>query len=286
MDEEFSVVFLHNIIDDTVESVIHIKPTNGQSTLIDGFDELYLVIVKERSEKIKIKNILHNSSNIQIRWVDQLYFTHIIENRFHRRFVQWALQGKVLYDKKHYMKQVRDRFFTYPSTFHSRTICVEFTRFLRHYLEAKEYVSQEQILDAYNSMFCALHHWARLAVIEAGEVPETVVWQQVSQIDYSIFKLYEELITTNDPLVKRIELLLLASEFSVISKMGECSAFLLNIMRERKEPWSVDELLHHPEFYGVQFDLILLLEKLSKRSLLKEVLVEKEYGIEKKYTVE
>ncbi|MED0673446.1 nucleotidyltransferase-like protein [Aneurinibacillus aneurinilyticus] len=286
MDEGFSDTFLHNIVDDTVESVIHIKPTNGQSALIDGFDELYLVIVKEESEKLKIRNVLHNSLNIQIRWVNQLYFTHIIENRFHRRFVQWTLQGAVLYDRNNYIKQVRDRFFTYPSAFHSRNICVEFTRFLRHYLEAREHVSQGQIFDAYNSMFYALHHWARLAVIEAGKVPETVVWQQVSEIDYSIFKLYEELITTDDPLVKRIELLLLASEFSVISKMGECSAFLLNIMRTKEGAWSVDELLHHPKFYGVQFDLILLLEKLSKRSLLREVFVESEYGMEKKYIVE
>jgi hypothetical protein len=285
MDDVFSASFSREIADNMVESVIQVKPVNRQSTLIDGFDELYLIIRKDLHEKVRIKNILHNSANIQIRWVDQQYFAHIIENRFHRRFVQWALQGTVLHDQNGYMEQVRDKFLTYPSTFHRRTICIEFTRFLRHYLEAKEYLGQGQLMDAYNSMFRALHHWARLAVIEAGEVPETVVWQQVSQIDYSIFKLYEELITTTDPLEKRIELLLLASEFSVISKMEECSRFLLDIMRTRREPWSINELLHHPEFQGVQFDLILLLEKLAQRSLLKEVPVESEYGIEKKYSI-
>ncbi|MBN6187926.1 hypothetical protein JQN58_13600 [Aneurinibacillus sp. BA2021] len=284
MEDGFSTSFLSRLIENEVESIVQVKPDGQHTTLIDGFDELYVVVVKEIRDKVRIKNILHNGFNIQVRWIDQQYFTHIIENRFHRRFVQWTLQGIILYDKDDYITEVRNKFSTYPSAFHSRTICVEFTHFLRHYLEAKEYLSKNQVFDAYNSMFRALHHWARLAVIEGGEVPETVVWQQVSKIDYSIFKLYEELITTNDPLEKRIELLLLASEFSVISKMAECSRFLFDIMRTKDEPWSVNELVHHPEFNGVQFDLILLLEKLAKRSLLKEVAVETEYGIEKKYS--
>lgn len=285
MDDAFSTSFLLELMDNEAESLVRVQSNGQKSTLIDGFDELYLVVVKEMREKIRVMNLLHNAANIQVRWVDQQYFAHIIENRFHRRFVQWALQGEVLYDKNNYIAQVRSKFSNSPSAFHRRTICVEFTRFLRHYLEAKEHLSEEQVFDAYNSMFRALHHWARLAVIEAGQVPETVVWEQVSKIDYSIFKLYEELITTNDPLEKRIELLLLASEFSVISKMAECSGFLFDIMRTKEEPWSVNELLHHPEFDGVQFDLILLLEKLVKRSLLKEVPVESEYGIEKKYSI-
>jgi hypothetical protein len=285
MDDVFSTSFFKSILSDNVESVVQVRPINRQSSFIDGFDELYLVIIEKLNEKVQVKNILHDTSNIQVRWVDRGFFDHITDHRFHRRFVQWALQGRILYDRNGYMQYIRDKFFTYPSAFHQRTICIEFTRFLRNYTEAKEYLGRGQLLDAYNYMFHALHHWARLSIIEAGEVPETVIWQQVSKIDYSIFKLYEELITTVDPLEKRIELLLLASEFSVISKMEECSRFLLTIMKTRSEPWSVNELLHHPELQGVQFDLILLLEKLVKRSLLKEVPVENEDIIEKKYSV-
>jgi hypothetical protein len=285
MEEVHFDLFCDQVARENIESVLLIKALHPQSPLIDGFDELYVVIVSQLKEKIRIENILHNSSNIQVRWVDQQYFVHIIENRFHRRFVQWTLQGKVLYDKNNYIGKVRDKFSTYPSVFHQRTICIEFTYFLRNYLEAKEYLGQKQFLDAYTSMFRALHHWARLAIIEAGEVPETVVWQQVSKIDYSIFKLYEELITTTDPLEKRIELLLLASEFSVISKIAECSQFLLDIMSTRHEPWSVNELIHHPELQGVQFDLILLLEKLARRSLVREVVIENKGKTVKKYSV-
>lgn len=268
-----------------VESIIHVAPFAKRRTFIDGVECLYIVILNKWDKKLEVKNFIIDEQNIQIRWVSASYFSHIIERRFQRRFVQWILQGDVLYDPNGFIKNIRDIFNMHPSAFHKKKICVEFAHFLRQYLEAKDYTEQSLFLDAYSSMLRALHHWARLSIIQEGYIPETIVWKQVQEIDCAIYKLYEELVTTSETLEKRLELSLLASEFSMVSKIKECSEFLFEIMKSRPEPWAVDELLNHPAFEGTQFDLILLIEKLISRSLLQEVLDHTEYGIERKYSV-
>ncbi|KMR35055.1 hypothetical protein EY05_14905, partial [Staphylococcus aureus] len=72
-----------------------------------------------------------------------------------------------------------------------------------------------QYLDAYNHVVHALHHLARLAIIENGFHPEITVWNQVKQIEPEIFKLYEELLTSEESIEKRLELLFLASDFLI-----------------------------------------------------------------------
>lgn len=270
---------------ESVKSIVRVAPHSKQSVFTDGFDELYVVVVDGFHNEMIIKNILYKQSNIQVRWMDKDYFVHIIQQRSQRRFVQWVLQGEIVYDHDCLIKSIREKFHAHPSDFQKRKICIEFTYFLRQYLEAKEYVENGHFLDAYGSMIRALHHWARLSIIQEGQIPETIVWKQVQSIDYAIYKLYEELVTTSDPLEKRLELLLLASEFSMVSKIKEYSEFLLMIIESRSEAWSVNEILNHPDFQGEQTALILLLEKLVKRSLLKEVQILTEYGIERKYSI-
>ncbi|BAU29625.1 nucleotidyltransferase-like protein [Aneurinibacillus soli] len=268
-----------------IESIIQVTPFQQGSAFTDGIELLYIVIVNTCDKKIEVKNLVVDEQNVQVRWVSASYFSHVVEHRFQRRFVQWALQGELMYDANGFIENIRQLFCTHPSSFHKRKVCIEFSYFLRQYLEAKEYTAQGLLLDAYSNMFRALHHWARLSIMQEGYIPETVVWKQVQEIDCSIYKLYEELITTSEPLEKRLELLLLASDFSMVSKIKECSEFLFEIMKSRTEPWSVAELFHHPAFEGTGIDLILLLEKLVGRSLLQQVLDPTEFGVEKKYIV-
>ncbi|WCK55360.1 nucleotidyltransferase-like protein [Aneurinibacillus sp. Ricciae_BoGa-3] len=279
--EAFQPIF----ISDSVLSMIRIAPQNRESSLIDGFDEMLITVVEDAENRVDVKNMMVNGVNIQMVQLDKRYLSDLMETRMHRRLIQLVMQGEVLYDDYQYINTFREKFSTHPSKFQERTICIEFSHFLQRYLEAKEFVRNGLLLDAYNSVFHALEHWARLTILEAGEIPETVVWQQVHSIDYSIFKLYEELITSTDPLEKRIELLLLASEFSVISKIEKCSKFLLDTMREDSKSWSISELMAHPNFKGIQINLVLLLNKLVTRSLLQEVCIPTVYGTEKRYRI-
>lgn len=168
---------------------------------------------------------------------------------------------------------------------HRKHIYVEFARFFMAYMEAKEFLKNGHLLDSYNSVHQSLHHWARLAVIEVGERPELTVWEQLKTIDPSVYKLYEELATSQEPLDKRIELLLLALDFSVLSRMESCVQFLLDILRSRKEPWTVEEIIEQSDLADQKINVHLLLEKMLKRSLIKEESLEKEGLLEKLYTI-
>jgi len=86
-----------------------------------------------------------------------------------------------------------------------------------------------------------------------------------------IYKLYEELTTSMESLEKRVQLVLLACEFHVMSKMKSCCRLLLDIIESREEPWSVGELMARPELKPLRLDLSLLLRKLVTRGLIREV---------------
>lgn len=167
----------------------------------------------------------------------------------------------------------------------SKQIFIEFSRFFMAYMEAKEFLKNGHLLDSYNSVHQSLHHWARLAIIEVGERPELTVWDQLKSIDPSVYKLYEELATSQEPLDKRIELLLLALDFSVLSRMESCGQYILNLLKSRQDPWTVEEIIEHTDLVDEKIDVHLLLEKMLKRSLVKEQSVEKEGRLETVYTV-
>ncbi|MNC50146.1 hypothetical protein D3C75_993700 [compost metagenome] len=68
-----------------------------------------------------------------------------------------------------------------------------------------------------------------------------------------------------------MELILLACEFSIMSKMSDCCTILLNILGSRKEPWSIKELLQHSGLSQLGAELPLVLRKLVSRSQIREI---------------
>ena len=84
---------------------------------------------------------------------------------------------------------------------------LEFAKLIRSYVDGKALFENKQFLDAYNHVVHSLHHLARLAVIENGLHPELTVWHQVKQIEPEIYKLYEELVNSEETIEKRLELI-------------------------------------------------------------------------------
>jgi hypothetical protein len=191
-----------------------------------------------------------------------------------RRIVDWVLNGKVLFDRNEYIVELIDRLKTFPFTERKIKIGIEFAKLIRRYQEGKVFFESKQLLDTYNHVVHALHHLARLEVIDRGYYPEVTVWNQVKQIEPQIYKLYKELIEGDESLEKRLELLFLASDFLIHSKTEVGAAHILTIM-SKKDEWYFQELYQHPELKYYSVDLSVLLE----------FLVEKKYiSIERKQT--
>jgi hypothetical protein len=259
--------------EDEVRSVTAIKTNDPRSPLIDGFDLLVLVITKNKQPANYISHYIKEDSRIQERWIHEEGLESWILNGENRSVIQWLLQGEILLDKDTFLEGLRHRLIEYPQSLREKKLFIEFSLFLRKYLQGKDYIQQKQILDAYSSVLEALHHWARITIIESGHHPEVMVWKQVKKINPGVYKLYEELTLSPETLEQRVELVLLACEFSVMSKMKECCKILFRVLESRKEPWSANELKYHPELKDLHVELALVLQKLQKKALVTEVAV-------------
>jgi hypothetical protein len=255
--------------------VLRAPVANAIHTLTHGFDYMVFVIMDDHPI-ISTSHYSKDGFRIQEHRMDSLYLEHAIFSGKQREWIQWLIQGEILLDKKLYLEDLRHRVLEYPSSLQEHKLFVEFTLFLKCYLKAKEYISQGHVLDAYCNVLEALVHWARITIIEQGAHPEITVWKQVYRINPGVYKLYEELTTSKETVAQRVELILLACDFSVMSKMEKCSQVLLRLLESRSEPWSYEELAQHADMAHSKPELGLLLNKLVKKLLIREVAVAKD----------
>ena len=110
-------------------------------------------------------------------------------------------------------------------------------------------------------------------MIENGFHPEVTVWHQVKQIEPEIYKLYEELVCSEESMEKRLELLFLASEFLIHKRTTIGTQHLLEVLQE-KEYWSFNDMMVHPELTAYSVDLGILVEYLIEKRILAVVNVE------------
>lgn len=264
-----TMAYLHHYRSD-IKAVLSIANSDAYSPLVDGFDRLYLAITEGEISVSNNHYAIDPNVRIQFRSIGRGDFEQWVLSGSDRRIIQWLIEGEIVYDPDEYLSRYRLELVSFPSSLRQKKVLMEFAHFLSRYLQAKQYLHQDQLLDAYSNVLHALHHWARLAIIESSTHPEITVWSQVRHINPGVYKLYDELANGKDSLQARIELVLLACEFSVMSKMEQSCSFLLQILKSSKDGWSVQQLHEHPELRDLQVDLSLLLKKLVKKGLVQE----------------
>lgn len=272
------------MVDPSVEALVYIDLRGGNGIDLDGFDGLYIAIVNRLPEEVRLYNVEKNGLKILGKWFDKEYLYKMINNGLRQEILEFINQGEVLFDRNKIINNIKEFSKFVAKKNHQLKIGMEFSQFLKSFTEAKKFLNRGKLIDSFHHCSKAIHHWARLAIIEKGEIPNERVWEQVQGIDYTVYKLYEELSTSLEPLNKRIELFLLASEFALMSKLQECTRFLIDIINSKSDPWTLNELYHHPGIKDHDIELIPLLDKLVKRSLISEVKISTIVGIEKKYT--
>lgn len=119
-----------------------------------------------------------------------------------RKVFEWLQNAKVLFDRNEYVANLKTELREFPFYGRKVKMGLEFAKLVRRYVDGKGLFEKKQFLDAYNHVVHSLHHLARLAVIENGLHPELTVWQQVKQIEPEIFKLYEELVNSEETIEK------------------------------------------------------------------------------------
>ncbi|MCZ8517789.1 nucleotidyltransferase-like protein [Paenibacillus filicis] len=257
--------------DEAVISVSAIDNPSLFSAVTDGFDLLLLVVCRDPARNYQQFHYIKDNLRIQERWLTPDTLNETILHGEHRNIIYWILKGEILLDRDMYLESLRHKVLEFPMELREHKLLIEFTKFLRSYLQSKEYILEEHLLDAYNNILEALHHWAHIVIIESGSHPEVMVWRQVKTVNPGVYKLYEELTLSKETLKQRVQLVLLACEFSVMSKMERCCRLLIHLLASREEAWSMEELQQVDQLAEVRSELPLLLNKLVRKSLAKEV---------------
>lgn len=236
----------------------------------DTFDKVLLIIVKSADMPVFIKHYTFEEKKAAMHIVTQKQLNEWLLLGSNRKVVEWIFDGKVLFDRNEYIHNLKNELKEFPLSGRKIKMGLEFAKLIRRYMDGKSFFNNQHYLDAYNHVVHSLHHLARLAVIENGFHPEVTVWNQVKQIDPEIFKLYEELVNSEETLEKRLELLFLASDFLIYSKTNLGTSHLLEILRE-KTYWSFSDIMEHQELAGYSVDLGVLLEYLIEKNIIEVV---------------
>jgi hypothetical protein len=252
-------------------------------SITDNFDAILLIIVKEAEQPILIKHYTYQDKQAAMHIVTKTLLDNWLLLGSNRKIVDWIYSGKIIFDRNEYLHHLRQQLSEFPSAERKLKKGLEFAKLIRRYTKGRAFFDNHHYLDAYNDIVHSLHHLARLTAIEKGFQPEITVWQQIRKLEPEIYKLYDELVNSEEELEKRLELLFLAGEFLIHSRVKIGSAHLIDILKA-KEHWSFNEILTHPELKLYSVDLEVLIEYLIEKHCIEVVNIEtKGQGIFHRY---
>lgn len=268
--------------------VLFLEKDKPNSPLTDQFDAILIVITKDESISWDIKHYEFKGKKAALHIVSKERLTEWLIQGEYGRLLSWLLNCKVLFERNEYVTDLRSKLKGFPIDERKKRIGIEFAMLIRCYYNGKDLFDSNQNLDAYNQMIRALHHLARLSVIQHGFHPEITVWKQVRQIEPEVYKLYQELIESKESIEKRLELLFIASGFAISARIKIGGAHLLDVMVEKEVPWAYEELKNHEDLKEYGLDLNLLLEHLIEKKKIKPIKEESKgkHIFHRKYIVE
>ncbi len=270
MEQILRSIYQERASDPKTLGVLLIEKRKEEDPMTDMFDAILLIITADEETQIYTKHYTTNAGNAAMHVISDQQLKKWLVLGSKRKVVDWLFNGTVYFDRNEYIESMKRELTEYPYYGQKIKMGVEMSRLVRAYMEGKRFYEQENYLDAYNHVVNSLHHLARLAVIEKGLFPEVKVWSQVKRIDPAIYKLYEELVTSEEPLKQRLELLFLASEFFIYNRTEKGSQHILGIMATR-DAWEIQDLHEHEKLRLYSIELEVFIEFLIKRGFIEVI---------------
>ncbi len=276
MDDILRPIYQERASQANTLGVLIIEKRENDIPATDTFDVILLVIVRNGDSSVAVKHYTYGDKKAALHIVTDQQLKEWLLLGSNKKIFDWLYNGKITFDRNEYIHAIKTELKEFPFNGRKLKMGLEFAKLIRRYMDGRVFFENGHYLDTYNHIVHSLHHLARLAIIENGFHPEVTVWQQVKQIEPEIIKLYEELVLSNEPLEKRLELLFLASEFLIHSKMKSGVEHLVSILAE-KDIWSIQEIMSHEELRLYSVDLEMLLEYLIEKKVI-EVIKEETKG--------
>ncbi|TWI52648.1 nucleotidyltransferase-like protein [Halalkalibacter nanhaiisediminis] len=280
MDVLLRQLYQDRASDEDTLAILVLEKEQSPLSITDGFDVIILLINSQQDIDWEVKHYEVAGKCVAFHSLSQVMMHHTLIVGNQRRLIDWLVNGKIVFDRNEFLTGVKERIESFPPGDRSKKMTIQFTKMLRRFEEGKVLFYNGHYFDAFSNMMHALHHLARLSVIHHGFYPEVTVWEQVRHIEPQTYKLYQELLNSEETLEKRIELLILATELAIHSKTEIGSEHFLSLISI--DVSSIAEFMGHQEVEDYRIDLELLVRHLVEKGFLcykrKETKVE---GIEK-----
>ncbi|WP_231687035.1 nucleotidyltransferase-like protein [Bacillus sp. JCM 19034] len=250
-------------------AIIVVEKANVPLTITDGFDVIILLVKSDANHSWDIQHYMLENKTISFHslTIEKVYHSLLLGN--HRRLIDWIVNGEIVFDRNECLRKIKERIDTLPEGDRQKKLTIQFSKLLRRFEEGKTFFREGHYFDSYNHMMHALHHLARLSVVNQGIYSEIAVWELVKKIDPPIYKLYQELFYSNESVEKRIELLLLATELAIQSKIEIGTQHFFYVLHKMSRALTMNELMQIEEFSTYQVDLELLVSHLVDKRKLK-----------------
>lgn len=287
MEQVLRSIYQERASDPKTIGVILVEKREEGDPITDTFDAILLIITADEETPIYTKHYTSDAGIAAMHVISEGQLRKWLLVGSKRKVVDWLFYGKIYFDRNEYVEKLKRELQEYPFIGRKIKMGLELSRLIRAYIEGKTFFEHENYMDAYNHVVNSLHYLARLAIIEKGISPEVTVWSQVKKIDPAIYKLYEELITSEERLEKRLELLFLASEFFIHNRTADGAQHILEVM-STKERWEIQELYEHEELSMYSIELEVFIEFLIDKGFIKvvksksknELISHREYKVE------
>lgn len=270
MEQILRSIYQERASDSKTLGVLLVEKRKEEDPNIDMFDAILLVITSDETTPIYTKHYTTSAGNAAMHVISDQQLKKWLLLGSKRKVVDWLFSGTVYFDRNEYIENMKRALTEYPYYGQKIKMGLELSRLVRAYMEGKKFYEQENYLDAYNHVVNSLHHLARLTVIEKGLFPEVKVWNQVKKIDPAIYKLYGELVMSEEPLKQRLELLFLASEFFIHNRTTIGAKHILEVM-ETRERWEIQDMHEHEELKLYSVELEVFVEYLIKKGFIEVV---------------
>lgn len=270
MEQNLRLIYQERASDPTTLGVLLVSKSDKDDPTTDMFDAILLIITSDETTPIYTKHYATDDGDAAMHVISDRQLKKWLIVGSKRKVIDWLFNGIVYFDRNEYVENLKKQLRGNPYLGQGIKMGLELSSLVRAYMEGKKFYEQQNYLDAYHHVVNSLHHLARLAVIEKGLFPEVKVWNQVKKIDPAISKLYEELVTSDETLGKRLELLFLASEFFIYNRTEKGAAHILSVM-SKSELWTIQDLHEHEELQLYSVNLEVYVEYLVKRGFIQVV---------------
>ncbi|MFC3211018.1 nucleotidyltransferase-like protein [Planomicrobium okeanokoites] len=267
MEQILRPIYQERASQESTLGVVLVEKREKVSPSTDTFDTILLIITKENETAVFTKHYTYDEKKAAMHIITEKQLKKWLLLGTNRKIVDWLFNGRIIYDRNEFMEKLITELKEYPFAGRKIKMGLEYAKLIRRYLEGKVLFEEKNYLDAYRHVIESLHHLARLSVLENGLPPEVTVWSQVKKIEPSIYKLYEELVLSDESIDKRLELLFLASEFLIHSRTADGAQHITEVMA-KKRSWTIQELHEQEELRNYSSDLEVFIEYLVDKEIV------------------